>query len=154
MAYYFFDSSALVKRYVNERGSEKVLTITDPDATNTLHIARITIVEVVAAVARRRRGGNIVPTDAATVIADFDFDVNNQYRIIEITQSLLQNARNLANKHALRGYDAVQLTAAIAVNTECITIELPSVVFVSSDNELNAAAKSEGLQVENPTPTN
>lgn len=147
---YFFDSSALVKRYINENGSGRITALTHPSTMNTLHIARITIVEVVAAVARRRRGASIASPDATSLLADFDFDIDHQYRIIEITPTLLQEARILADTQALRGYDAVQLAAALTINAELIAVELQELIFVSSDNELNAAAQSKGLRVENP----
>jgi uncharacterized protein len=57
---------------------------------------------------------------------------------------------NLAEVRGLRGYDAVQLAAGYAVNTICIASGLMSIIFVSADNELNVAAASEGLLVENP----
>ncbi len=57
---------------------------------------------------------------------------------------------SLAEARGLRGYDAVQLAAGYAVNALCLTSGLPPLIFVSADNELNAAASSEGLIVENP----
>ena len=57
MAVYFLDSSAVVKRYAQETGSAWVELLTDPQAGHHLYLARITAVEVVAAVARRQRGG-------------------------------------------------------------------------------------------------
>ena len=45
MSLYFLDSSALVKRYVTETGSDWIRALTDPPARNPLIIARITWVE-------------------------------------------------------------------------------------------------------------
>jgi hypothetical protein len=42
MAAYFFDSSALVKRYISEIGSARVMGITGPATDNSIHIVRIT----------------------------------------------------------------------------------------------------------------
>lgn len=56
MAVYFFDSSALVKRYVQETGSAWVIGLTDKQAQNPIYIAGITVVEITAAMARRVRG--------------------------------------------------------------------------------------------------
>jgi hypothetical protein len=69
VAVYFFDSSALVKRYAQETGSAWVEVLTDPQAGHRLYLARITVVEVVAAVARRQRGGALSTADAAAAIA-------------------------------------------------------------------------------------
>lgn len=61
MAVYFIDSSALVKRYVNEIGSSYILSIFAPSLNNEVFIAAITGVEITAAIARRARGGSINP---------------------------------------------------------------------------------------------
>lgn len=52
MPAYFFDSSALVKRFASETGSEWVVGLLRPSAKNKIYIARITSVEVIAAVER------------------------------------------------------------------------------------------------------
>jgi hypothetical protein len=57
---------------------------------------------------------------------------------------------SLIEKHALRGYDAVQLAAALKVNDLCLATGLPTVVFVAADVALNSAATTEGLTVDNP----
>ena len=56
MAHYFFDSSALVKRYVHEDGTAWVRRLTRRSAGRRIYLARITNVEVASAVARRRKG--------------------------------------------------------------------------------------------------
>jgi predicted nucleic acid-binding protein len=62
---YFFDSSAIVKRYVNEKGSAWVAETTDPAIGAYVYVASITGVEVVAAFARKRKGNLINPSFAA-----------------------------------------------------------------------------------------
>ena len=150
MAVYFFDSSALVKRYALETGSEWVMAITEPQAGHTLYIERITAVEVVSAITRRRRGGALSETDAATASSDFRYDLSHQYRVVEVTATVISQAMELADKHALRGYDAVQLGAALVVHNMRATLGLPAFVLVSADRELNAAATAAGLTVDNP----
>jgi predicted nucleic acid-binding protein len=143
--HYFLDTSALVKRYVQETGTGWIQALTSPTAGHTHFIVRITQVETVAAVTRRERGGHIAPADATRALADFQHDCAHQYLIVEITAGLVAHAVTLARRHALRGYDAVQLAGALEVQST-----LPDLVLVSADAELNAAAMSEGLPVEDP----
>lgn len=150
MAAYYLDSSALVKRYVSEIGSAWVLSLFDPLLKNDVLIAAITSVEIIAAITRRSRGGSIIGTDAIAVCNQFKSDLRSEYQVIEITESIINSAMVLAQVYGLRGYDAVQLGAGCAVNALCIANSLPLVTFVSADSELNAAAASEGLLVENP----
>ncbi|GGA09810.1 type II toxin-antitoxin system VapC family toxin [Okeania sp. KiyG1] len=59
MAIYFLNSSALVKGYISEIGSTWVLGLFNPALDNQIFIAAITQVEIIAAISRRSRGGNI-----------------------------------------------------------------------------------------------
>jgi hypothetical protein len=80
----------------------------------------------------------------------FRADLQTNYQVIELTDVLLASAMSLAETYALRGYDAVQLVAARAVNALCTENDLPSLIFVSADGELNAVAAGIGLAIENP----
>lgn len=113
MAAYFCDTSALVKRYVAETGSAWLTATIAPQAGNYVFIARIAFVEVISAIARRERGKHISPTDAKTAQTQFETDYSSEFFNVEISENLINEAANLAGKHALRGYDAVQLAAAL-----------------------------------------
>lgn len=147
MAVYFFDSSALVKRYVRETGTAFVLTITQPGANHHIYVARITGVEVIAALARRQRTGDISATALAAAVGQFRQEFASVYRIVEMSAALISDAMRLAETHAVRGYDAVQLAAAVRVNTECLALGMSS-TLVSADGDLNTAATAEGLAVD------
>ena len=146
MAAHFLDTSAVVKRYVLETGTTWVQALTDPTVPHSHFLVRITLVEIVAAVTRREKGGSITPANAATALADFHHDFTQQYLVIEVSRSLVDRAAQLAKKHALRGYDAVQLAAALEIR-----VFEPSLVLVSADRDLNNAAVAEALTVENPS---
>ena len=56
----------------------------------------------------------------------------------------------LAETHAIRGYDAVQLAAALEVHAFCLALGMPAPTLISADVDLNAAATAEGLAVDDP----
>ena len=150
MAIYFFDSSGIVKRYVEEKGTPWVLGITKPETQNRIYLARIAGVEVVSALTRQKVSGNLSETTATTAVSQFRHDFAHQYRLIEITLTLVERAMTLSETHSLRGYDAVQLAAALEVNERCLALKLPVLSLISADEALNTAALAEGLLVENP----
>ena len=150
MAIYFIDSSGLVKRYISEIGSAWVLGIFAPNLNNEVFIAAITGVEIIAAITRRSRSGSISIADATMVRNQFRNDLQNDYQIVEITESIISSGMALSETYGLRGYDAIQLAAGRAINSLCVANGLPPIIFVSADNELNAAVLSEGLLIENP----
>lgn len=145
MALYFLDTSAIVKRYVQEAGTAWIQALTEPTAGHVHFLVRITLAEMVAAVTRRERTGHMAGADAATALADFQYDFVHQYFTVEVSAGLVAHAASLAKVHGLRGYDAVQLAGALEVQSNT-----PSIVLVSADADLNAAATAEGLAVEDP----
>jgi len=150
VAILFLDSSALVKHYVPEAGSAWVQAMTDPKTDNRLYVARITGVEVVAAITRRQRRGDITPNDAGIVLAAFRRDFPAAFAVVETTSVVIARAMDLAEQHGLRGYDAVQLAAALTLYDQCRALGFPAPLVISADEELNAAALAEGLTADNP----
>lgn len=150
MAAIFIDSSALVKRYVNETGTSFVRGITHQHSKNFIYIAHITAVEVTSAVVRRRGAREITPKKASSILSRFRGHLVGRYNQMEISAEIISAAMKLVNTHGLRAYDAVQLAAALRIYRDWSDAELGDFVFVSADKALNDAAKSEGLSVEDP----
>ncbi len=155
MSTFYLDTSALVKRYIDEPGSTWVRQICDASDNETnapLHvimIASITVVEAVAALFILERRNVIRKTTAERAYERFFDDFENAYQITAITSDLLLNAASLARRYPLKAYDAVQL--ALALNTkETLAQNEIELTFVSGDNQLLQAAQVEGLAVENP----
>ena len=150
MATYFFDTSGLAKRYITETGTAWVQALTDPVAGHHVYVARITLVELVSAITRRERNGDLTPAAAQAALADVRDDFTGQYAVIDITAKLIGAAAGLARIHALRGYDAVQLAAAQAVHAAYGAVVAAPVTLISSDSDLNDAGRVEGLIVDDP----
>jgi predicted nucleic acid-binding protein len=150
MGAYYCDSSALVKRYAHETGSLWVRGLTAPQVGNDIFIAHITGIEVVAAIARKTRMGDITEPDATVAIRTFKSHFTTQYQIVLMTTVIVDRAMELAEKHKLRGYDAAQLASALVVHAELAASGLSQFVFISADAHLNTVAQAENLSVQNP----
>lgn len=154
MDFYFFDSSATVKNYVNETGTNWVKSILATIPQSEILMASTTEVEVVAAFARRRKGKTLTVADASIVIPQFKTDFSKDFSTVETTPRVISQAVHFADQYSLRGYDAVQLAAALEVYMKLINLKVDlstsTFTFVSADNELNTAANAEGLTIENP----
>jgi predicted nucleic acid-binding protein len=150
VAVYFCDSSAIVKRYAAEQGTAWLTGVTDPAAGNRVFVAAITGAEVIAALARKRRGLHLSATDAATAITRFHHDYANEFLIVEVTAAIISSAMALADKHFLRGYDAVQLAAAIQTQHRRDARGLPALTLITADDDLLDAGVAEGLLTDNP----
>jgi predicted nucleic acid-binding protein len=150
MAAFIFRASGIVKRYLMEIGSGWVQGLTDPAAAHEVFLTRITRLEIVAAVTRRGRGDPLSASAAPALLAQFRHDSAHRYTILEVTPPLLADAERLAESHGLRAYDAVQLAVAADLHRERLANGLSKPTLISADQELNAAAIAEGLDVDDP----
>lgn len=149
MASYFFDSSSLIKRYAQEKGSAWIISIFRL-ANNRIYVAEITFVEVISALSRRHRGKSISTPKYKRVIDRFRRNFKNKLFVSDINTQIIELGADLAEKHVLRGYDAVQLACAVNLHRLRQQANLSPLIFVSSDHSLNQAAQKEGLIVDDP----
>jgi hypothetical protein len=139
-----------VKRYVQEVGTAWVSRITEPVAGHDIYVVRITGPEMVAAFFRKVRTGEVILGDASRSVDNFKADFGSQYQVVEVTAGLADRAMDLAQRHSLRGYDAVQLAAAFELQMIRNQMRLQPLTFISADVALNNIAKSERLVADNP----
>ena len=134
----FCDTSALIKLYIVEDGSDALKT--QLSSAEAVAVCRIAWAEAHAAMSRRARE---VPKDAFTIekvkaalVADWQHFV-----VLEIDQPLVERAGEYADTFALRGYDSIQLAAAFETGR---ISQLP-IFFACFDTRLNKAAKLLGM---------
>lgn len=149
MPAYFFDSSAIVKFYVAESGTPWVRAFTDSE-DNIIQVSGLAKVETVSALTRRLRRSDITQAEFNDACDDLLQDFATQYRIVALTEAIIEDAATLAQKHGLRAYDAVQLAVALDTSRVVWQVDSTGMTLVSGDLELNAAAAAEGLKVEDP----
>ena len=142
MMFLYLDSSALVKRYIDEPHSEDVARLIDE--TSGIMTSAISRVEVGSALARAARGNRLDAEGARGAQQQFAEDWSDLAKVA-VTDTLLTRAEGLAWKHGLRAYDAVQLAAAITCQEASTTLD-ENVLFGCFDGELTAAANEEGLR--------
>lgn len=134
----YLDSSALVKRYVQESGSQEVArALEDAALVGTVLVSRV---EVAAALAKAVRVKALTHDEAWLSLQAFREEWPDLV-LLQVTDLLITRADNLAWEQQLRGYDAVQLAAAI------LWQELmgEQVTFSTFDRRLWAAAQRAGL---------
>jgi uncharacterized protein len=110
------------------------------------HVASVRLIytEARAALAQAARLERLAPADLPTAIAALD-RLYDQLDMVEVDELLVRRAGELAQHHALRGYDAIHLAAAERVRHG-------TSVMVASDHELCAAAEALGIAVASTSP--
>ena len=147
---FYLDASALVKRYMAEQGTEWVEALCKDEENNAIAIAHIGLVEVAAAFAAKRRGHFIADNEHQRALNDLITDAQSRYQLVSINPDITDSAIQLTGRRKLRGYDAVHLACALALNRPLIENEMSALIFVSADADLLDAAQAENLPTENP----
>jgi predicted nucleic acid-binding protein len=151
MTAYYFDSSALIKRYVTEIGSRGILNLFQPDADHFFVTSRLTMTEIYSALNRRRREESVSIVDYQINAAAFKRDSSVTYQFIELTLDVVDLSRSLLEQHPLRANDAIQLASALLANHSLTAAGLAPLAFLSADNRLSQVAGATGLSVINPS---
>jgi predicted nucleic acid-binding protein len=136
----YADTSALVKKYVREAGSEAVLTYFA--GFETTATAALTLIEMAAALTKAARMGWVDETASQKTWRDFLAHWPAYIRM-PISAGVVERAARLAWTHGLRAYDAAHLACAQV----CLEVVGEELVFACYDRRLRAAASAEGLRV-------
>ena len=134
----FFDTSALLKTYVVERGSDfaKQLIL---DASK-IAVSVLVEPELISSLNRLRREGLLVDSDYAQMRSVILNDLDT-FEVVPLSRSIVDGANTLLERHNLRGADAIHLASAVFCRAEN---------FVTSDKRLRIAAASAGFVVVDP----
>jgi len=135
----YLDASALVKRYLVERGSRETIELTSQaDMTATSTISRA---EVAAGLAEAVRVRVVMDDVAKRAQRSFAGDWADLLRV-PVTEALVERAESLAWEHGLRGCDAVHLASALTWQESAGE----EIVLATFDQQLWEAAMRTGLR--------
>lgn len=134
----YLDSSALVKLYVTEPGSDDIATLVQ--SASVVATSALAYAEVRATLGRLRRERRMTPTELKSAKQQFESDWETML-VLTCNNALTRKAGDLAEQHALHGADAVHLAAFERLLT---MVEDDDVHFSCADQRLNKAARQLG----------
>jgi uncharacterized protein len=133
----YFDSSALLKLFLNEPDAQLALQIwNDADEAVT---SEISYLEVHAGLARalRENPPRLSKTDYDNAKEQFD-QLWLELTSIGVSTELVERASDVANEHALRAYDALHFATVLDIADD-------EILLATTDQELERAAKAAGI---------
>ena len=139
----YLDSSALVKRYIEEEGSDKVNALLEERSIAAA--SRLAYPEILGAMARRHKAGDIDTPVFERIKKAFRADWAS-FIVVEMCNEVFQFLDSVIDRHALKGADSIHLSTALWLKR---TLK-EEVLFVASDLELLKAARAEKLKILNP----
>lgn len=145
MATFFYDTSAFVKYFTLERGSDKIISFID-DPANETWISELTLTEYYCALHRKYRNKEINEKQLNEAIEGFNEAVCS-FNVEEITGFIFQQSRKYVLQYGrnsgLRTLDALQIAAFVLVAESDWT-------FVASDTIPCEIINTMGYHVINP----
>ena len=145
---YFLDTSALAKRYLSERGSNRLRRLLDRKE-DIFYQTFLTPLEVASALYRRLRSREISPAELSFLLRAYVAHCHEDYLLLPYSGALMDRASALIARHALRALDALQLASALELR-DSLPAEAHPLAFLSADDRLLEAAREEHFQDENP----
>ena len=136
----YLDTSSLVKLYVREDGSDEVKALLD--GARVVATSQVAYAEARAAFAKKHRQGDFTDGQHHIVITNLQQDWG-AYFALDVSWPVSRLAGELAERHGLRGFDAIHLASALTLKTRLGSM----ITFSSSDHRLEDAAQSESLNV-------
>ena len=146
MASYYFDSSALLKLYIDEQGTEEVIRLVGDPNCNHMAIMRLTVLECRSAIRRRERSGDVSNLVANQAIGRIEDDALSKYFVQPLTEGVFKEAKRLMDVRPLKTLDALQLAGCLSIRS---SLSSPF-AFVCADTRLCEAANLEGVETLNP----
>lgn len=148
MALYYLETSALVKLYIRESGTERLLALAARSSGNQVAIVSIAQIELRSAVRRRERNGEISAEVANQLLVAFRRHLETRFITQHVTDFVIDLASELIDRYALRAFDALQLAGYLGWKVSSGT-DVP--FFVCADRVLLEAARREGAPVLDPS---
>lgn len=141
MIIYYLDASAWVKRYYQEVGTQWVQGLFIRG--ETIGCATLGMIEVIATLSRKHKAREITAFQFKQKAQELEDDWK-RFIQIQMTSEVVDNAKELTKKLALRGSDAIHLSSALLLQRRFLGKD-DRLIIVTSDYELKKAAKSTGL---------
>lgn len=152
MYYFYFDASALVKRYTREAGSDTINFLFANAPLTRMQCLILGAIEVFWICVRKRNDGRITHSHFTQATGYLELEVintNSDFKTISVPDTLVLNSMSLIENHSINSVDAIVLRSALDIATELRNTD-NRLVLVASDQRLLRAAQDEGLLVFNP----
>lgn len=164
MVSYFFDTSAIIKAYRFEPGTDWINGVIGQRPSPRIFISELARVEVPSALHRIEREKHIDEAMTNWAYNRFERDVrlsepiykHRKYIVLSLTSMIIERAAGLLEKYrrgspnALRSLDAIQLACAIMARDTLAASEREEMAFVTADRQLMGSAGNEGFTAINP----
>lgn len=147
----FFDASALVKRYAQERGTNVLNKLFESLHPSQMTCSTVTILETLSILVRKRNDGRLERPLFEDTVRKFRTEIveNRLFVATSVDDNLLLRSSDFVVKHNLNATDAVILRSALDLRAT-LRAAGDDLALWTSDKRLVRAAQAEGIAVIDP----
>lgn len=136
----FIDTSALVKRFIQEAGSDLVDELMD--SADEIYVSAITRIESNSAISRLLREKSLSRSEYDRIKIELDTDFPF-FILVDFSEELEKVAIELVERRRLKTLDSIQLAS-------CLSVKGKIDWLITCDNKMEMAASEEGMKIINP----
>ena len=136
----YCDTSALIKRYVEEEGAAQVNDLWE--SASAVSTSVVAFAEAMAVFGRKHKEKTLSKIEYKAIIGEFKEDYRHLL-LVPVSEALNIAIEDLLKRHSLRGFDAIHLASAQVFDGA----DKEDLLFACFDHALNNTATKEGLKV-------
>jgi len=136
----FFDTSALIKKYIDEEGSSKLENYFN--SVDIVFVSNITKLECFSTVRRMLEEKTITSKELSTLFDEIEYDFK-YFNVINYNDNIEDIGKGLLKKYQFKTLDIIQLSSCLLQKKFIDT-------FVCCDKKLIKLAEKEEVKVYNP----
>ena len=150
MPIYYLDTSALMKRYISEPGSDAVRELFEGLAdSDELTTSYLTLLEVNSTATGLLNGRVLTQQAYENILDQFTQDIPDyDFTLIPVQNELIDRGITIAREYSLRSLDAIHFTSILIASG--MSLDSQDIYMVSADRELIAACDAHGILTLNP----
>ena len=133
MTIYFCDTSAVIKLYHSEIGTDRMENIFGDDRSEII-ISELTIAEFFSALNRKVRTGEITNEAKDAAVRNFRKDCRDRFIVIPLNSETVRQAVDVISRHgtrfSIRTLDALHLAACLSENSDDLKFVCANLNFI------------------------
>jgi hypothetical protein len=149
MPLFYFDTSAILKRYKSEKGSDVINELFERRKPDEIFVSSLlTAVEVFSSASRMLKGKVLTQEEYDSLTARFLRDFTSLFQVVAVDNALIASSVAVARDYQLRTADAIHFATIRQIRAAVAGAD--NIIVVTGDERMIEACRIAGIEVINP----
>ncbi|MBI2918281.1 MAG: type II toxin-antitoxin system VapC family toxin [Chloroflexi bacterium] len=147
---FYLDTSALVKRYRREKGSEVLdFLFEHKGADDRLVVSFLSTIELAGVTTRLRKSRALSESRVSELMSRFKEDLLHAVEVFPVSEPILGQAIGIAERHGIRAADSIHVATIIELH-QAAAIAGIRFLALAADKAMGECIEEEGIALSNP----